>query len=164
MCRKAWNGRRRDMEWIDTSKLHQFRCVANPYLRHLEAQGCSARSVQQRSLSSLLPKALISASGSVRGAASWTAYRLLSSHRCPWMRRLRWTRQWQKTRMQKSRQQGGMLHNGRQLAHGDASSLSRDSELIHVSACRKDARGPEGSFLSGATIWMEQQIKEAPCR
>ena len=27
------------MEWIDTSKLHQFRCVVNPYLRHLEAQG-----------------------------------------------------------------------------------------------------------------------------
>lgn len=89
---------------------------------------------------------------------------LLSSHRCPWMRRLRRTRQWQKTRMQKSRQQSGMLQNGRQLAHGDASSLSGDSELIHVSACRKDARGPEGSFLSGATIWMEQQIEEAPCR
>ena len=74
------------------------------------------------------------------------------------------TRQWQKIRMQKSRQQSGMLQNGRQLAHGDASSLSGDSELIHVSACRKDARGPEGSFLSGATIWMEQQIEEAPCR
>lgn len=126
--------------------------------------GCSARSVQQSSLLSLLPAALISASGSARGAASWTACRLLSSHRCPWMRRLRRTRQWQKTRMQKSRQQSGMLQNGRQLAHGDASSLSRDSELIHVSACRKDARGPEGSFLSGATIWMEQQIEEAPCR
>lgn len=27
------------MEWIDTSNLHQFRCVVNPYLRHLEAQG-----------------------------------------------------------------------------------------------------------------------------
>lgn len=27
------------MEWIDTSKLHQFRCVVNSYLRHLEAQG-----------------------------------------------------------------------------------------------------------------------------
>lgn len=65
---------------------------------------------------------------------------------------------------EKSRQQSGMLQNGRQLAHGDASSLSRGSELIHVSACRKDARGPEGSFLSGATIWMEQQIEEAPCR
>jgi hypothetical protein len=39
MCRKAWDGRRRDMEWIDTSKLHQFRYVVNPYLRHLEAQG-----------------------------------------------------------------------------------------------------------------------------
>lgn len=159
MCRKAWNGRRRDMERIDTSKLHQIRCVVNPYLRHLEAQGCSARSVQQSSLSSLLPKALISASGSARGAASWTACRLLSLHRCPWMRRLRRTRQGQKTR-----QQSGMLQNGRQLAHGDASSLSRGSELIHVSACRKDARGPEGSFLSGATIWMEQQIEEAPCR
>lgn len=39
MCRKAWNGRRRDMERIDTGKLHQFRYVVNPYLRHLEAQG-----------------------------------------------------------------------------------------------------------------------------
>lgn len=27
------------MEWIDTSKLHQFRYVVNPYLGHLEAQG-----------------------------------------------------------------------------------------------------------------------------
>lgn len=39
MCRKAWDGRRRDMERIDTGKLHQFRYVVNPYLRHLEAQG-----------------------------------------------------------------------------------------------------------------------------
>jgi hypothetical protein len=39
MYRKAWDGRRRDMERIDTSKLHQIRCVVNPYLRHLEAQG-----------------------------------------------------------------------------------------------------------------------------
>lgn len=87
MCRKAWDGRRRDREWIDTGKLHQFRYVVNPCLRHLEAQGRSARSVQQSSLSSLLPAALISASGSARGAASWTACRLLSLHRCPWMRR-----------------------------------------------------------------------------
>ena len=39
MCRKAWNGRRRDTEWIDTSKLHQFRYVVDSYLRHLEARG-----------------------------------------------------------------------------------------------------------------------------
>ncbi len=163
MCRKAWDGRRRDREWIDTSKLHQFRYVVNPYLRHLEAQGRSARSVQQSSLSSLLPKALISASGSARGAASWTACGLLNLHRCPWMRRF-CGQAMAEDPDEKSRQQSGMLQNGRQLAHGDASSLSRGSELIHVSACRKDARGPEGSFLSGATIWMEQQIEEAPCR
>lgn len=27
------------MDWPDTSKLHQFRYVVNPYLRHLKAQG-----------------------------------------------------------------------------------------------------------------------------
>lgn len=152
------------MEWIDTSKLHQFRYVANPYLRHLEAQGvlcpkCAAKLyIEPASYSPDFGLWICPRRGVVDGVQAPEFASM------PMDEAILRTRQWQKTRMQKSRQQSGMLQNGRQLAHGDASSLSRDSELIHVSACRKDARGPEGSFLSGATIWMEQQIEEATCR
>ena len=152
------------MEWIDTSKLHQFRCFVNPYLRHLEAQGvlcpkCAAKLyIEPASYSPDFGLWICPRRGVVDGVQAPEFASM------PMDEAILRTRQWQKTQMQKSRQQSGMLQNGRQLAHGDASSLSRDSELIHVSACRKDARGPEGSFLSGAAIWMEQQIEEATCR